>query len=197
MGKMFKGCLTGVGALVLVIIIIVIIVSVTGGDGDESSGDSSNNEGSSEESSASEDGGSEEETYGTGEEVQVGDVTYVVNGMETSGTVGSDGLETEADGTYILVDVEITNNGSEAITVDESYVKLLSDGNTYEPDSEASGYANEDGMGLFLEQINPDSTSSGVIAFDVNEEVAEADDLQAQVQEGILGNNSAKVNLNE
>lgn len=197
MGKMFKGCLTGVGALVLVIIIIVIIVVATGGGGDESSSDSSNNEGSSEESNTSEDGGSEEETYSTGEEVQVGDVTYVINSMETAGTVGSDGLETEADGTFILVDVEITNNGSEAITVDESYVKLLSDGNTYEPSSEASGYANEDGVGLFLEQINPDSTSSGVIAFDVNEEVAEAEDLQAQVQEGILGNNSAKVNLGE
>lgn len=189
MGKMFKGCLTGVGALVLVIIIIVIIVSVTGGGEDDSSGDSSNNEGSSEESNASEDGDSEEETYGTGEEVQVGDVTYVVNGMETSDTAGMEGMESEADGTFIVLDVEATNNGSEAVTLDSTYISLLSDGNTYEADGGNSE--------LFLEQVNPDSTISGEVVFDVNPEVAEADDLQAQLNEGMFGNNSATVNLSE
>ncbi|MDZ5782129.1 DUF4352 domain-containing protein [Marinococcus luteus] len=189
MGKMFKGCLTGVGALVLVIIIIVIIVSVTGGGDEDSSGDGSNNENSSEESNSSGEEESEEQTYSTGEEVQVGDVTYVINGMETSDTAGMEGMESEADGTFIVLDVEVTNNGSEAVTMDSSYISLLSDGNTYEADG-----ANSE---LFLEQVNPDSTISGEVAFDVNPDVAEAEDLQAQLNEGIFGNNSATVNLSE
>ncbi|GEK58328.1 DUF4352 domain-containing protein [Marinococcus halophilus] len=189
MGKMFKGCLTGIGALVLVVIIIMIIVMATGGDGEESSGDSSNNEGSSEESNASEDGDSEEETYGTGEEVQVGEVTYVINGMETASSAGIEGLEEEASGIYIVLDVEVTNNGNEAITMGSSYIKLLNGDNTYEADDFNSE--------LFVEEINPDSTATGDVVFDVNEDVAEAEGLQAQVQEGAFGSNSAKVNLNE
>lgn len=183
MGKMFKGCLTGVGALVLVIIIIVIIVVATGGGGDESSG------GESSESSSGSNGGSEEQTYSVGDEVEVGDVTYVINGMETASSAGIEGLEEEASGIYIVLDVEVTNNGNEAITMGSSYIKLLNDDNTYEADDFNSE--------LFVEEINPDSTATGDVVFDVNEDVAEAEGLQAQVQEGILGNNSAKVNLNE
>lgn len=188
MGKMFKGCLTGVGALVLIIIVIMIIVMATGGSGDESSSDSGNNDGSSEESNASGDGESEE-TYGIGDEVQVGDVTYVINSMENSGTVETDGFEAEAEGTFIALDVEVTNNGSEAITFDSSYISLLSGGNTYDADSGNSE--------LFLEQVNPDSTASGMVLFDVNPDVAETDDLQAQLNEGAFGSNSATVDLTE
>ncbi len=98
-------------------------------------------------------------------------------------------MEQEANGIFIVLDVDVTNNGSEAITMDSSYLSLLSSGNTYDADG-----VNSD---LFLEQINPGSSNSGEVVFDVNPDVAESDDLQAQLNEGMFGSNSAVVNLTE
>lgn len=209
MGKMFKGCMSVIGIVVVIAIIIGVISMATGG-GDSSSSDSSNggneeSSGSSEESadSGSEDSGSsEEETYGTGEEVEVGAVTYVINGMETSDTVGPSVLEETAQDTFVVLDIEFTNNGDEAVTVDSSYLQLLYDGNTYEADSAASISANQNEDGsidspLFQEQVNPGSTVEGQVVFDVTSDVAEADGLQLQMQEGLFGSNTAIVNLDE
>ncbi|RKD73496.1 uncharacterized protein DUF4352 [Sinobaca qinghaiensis] len=179
MKKFGIGCLGLIGILV---IIVIIIVAVSGGD--EASTSNEDGESSSENSSES-----DEEVYSMGEEAQAGDVTYVINNMETANSAGMEGIEQEANGIFIVLDVDVTNNGSEAVTMDSSYLSLLSNGNTYEADA-----ANSD---LFLEQINPDSSNSGEVVFDVNPDVAESDDLQAQLNEGMFGSNSAVVNLTE
>ncbi|WP_018392502.1 DUF4352 domain-containing protein [Bacillus sp. 37MA] len=44
---------------------------------------------------------------------------------------------------FTIVKVSVLNEGNEAITVDSSFFKLLSDGKTYESDSSAAIYANE------------------------------------------------------
>lgn len=205
MKKIGIGCLGIIGIFILLIIIVAVI-----GNGDENSSENNENE----EEQVSEDNqevsgseteeidevetdeeGNEAAVFSSGEVVSVGDIDYTVLSTDTTNTLGSEFANTEASGVYYLMEVEVTNNGSEAVTISDSYVKLLLNGNTYDPDTSASIYANEDGFGLLSEQINPGSTVSGFVGFDVTEEVAEADDLQAQVQEGIFGSNTAIIDL--
>lgn len=78
-----------------------------------------------------------------------------------------------------------TENSNEAITVDSSYFKIVNGENTYEPDTMASSTANEDGLGLFFEQIKPGSSRNTFVVFDITQDVVGSEDKQ--VQSGMLG----------
>jgi hypothetical protein len=59
-------------------------------------------------------------------------------------------------------------------------------GNSYNSDSEAGIYADEDA--LFLEEINPGNTADGVLVFDVPEDVSPS---QLEFQGGIFSEAAA------
>jgi hypothetical protein len=189
------GCLSIIGFIV----VIGIIVAIAGGGGDDSS--STSGSGTDNSNKSEEKASNKEETFNLGDTAEVGAVTYTVDNLETTQSVGPSVLPTETSQQFIVLDVTFKNNGNKAVTFDSSYLKLKNGDKTYEADSTASMSANqsEDGSienSFFLQEVNPDSEISGKVVFEVAPEVAEADGLQLQVQEGIFGSKTGLYNLN-
>ncbi|MEZ0482608.1 DUF4352 domain-containing protein [Planococcus sp. SSTMD024] len=194
MKKVFKiGCLGIIGLVVL-----VIIAAVAFGGGDESSTTSTETDSSAPATETAEK--EEVKVAGIGEEVQVGDATFIINSIETADQVGPSMLPETASGKYVVLDVTYTNGGNEAVMVDTSFFKLKLGEKTYEADAMASisGNQQEDGtiQNAFLaEEVNPDSEVTGKVVFDVNPDVAESEDLQLQVQSGLFGTETGMIDL--
>nr|WP_275431652.1 DUF4352 domain-containing protein [Salinicoccus roseus] len=136
-----------------------------------------------------------DEVVGVGEALTVDGIDFTVNEWYQAESVGSDFMAEEANDTYIVMDVSVVNNGNEAITVDSSYFKIVDGERTYEPDSMASSAANEDDLGLFLEEINPGSSRNAFVVFDVTQEVVDSSEKQVQVQSGFWGTETGLINL--
>lgn len=136
----------------------------------------------------------ETKTHHLGEVVTVGDVSYVVNAKEITTNVGGEFGKT-ANAIYLILDVTVTNNGKKAITVTDSFFKLLKGDIQYEADSAAGIYANPDAK-FFLTELNPENSVTGKVVFDITEETADAPDLQLQVQTGFWGTQKEVISLN-
>ena len=134
-----------------------------------------------------------EASVGIGQVLKVGNVEFTVNGTSTSKNVGGE-YGANSKGTYLLVDVTVTNKGNESITTDTSFFQLLVDGKKFDADGSASIYANEQ-SDFFLEQVNPDVTNQGVVVFDVSDEVIANPDLMLQVQTGFFGTETGTIKL--
>lgn len=134
-----------------------------------------------------------EEIFKIGDTVNVGKVTYVVNSVETATNVGGE-YGQNSKGTYLLVNISVTNNGDEALTVDNSLFKLLNDGKEYDSDSAAGIYANDDSS-FFLESVNPELSLTGYIVFDVSDTVINSSTKQLKVSTGFWGTETELINL--
>lgn len=135
----------------------------------------------------------EEVAYTIGDSVDVGDVTYVVNGIDTATNIGGEWGE-NSKGTFLIIDLTVTNNGDEALSVDNSFFKLLNDNKEFEADSVAGIYANDDDS-FFLASINPELTLTGKIVFDVSDTVIESTTKQLQVSTGFWSTETEVINL--
>lgn len=170
-------------------------------EGTESSEDSSSNEESQsteEETTSNEEATETESTPGVGDYVTVGEVAYTVNEAGTATTVGDEYMQQQANGVYVAIDVTFENNGSEAVDIDSSYMKLKLDGNTYEPDATATSYANTSGgssTDFLYSSVNPGSTLRGYVVYDVAEEVATSPGLRMEAAEGFFGTNTATIDI--
>jgi hypothetical protein len=100
--------------------------------------------------------------------VQAGDFTWKFTDSRTAAFIGSNEyFRKEANGEYIIVDVEVTNTGNKAQILSDSYVKLVDgQGREYSADSTASMYLGNQ-QSLFFEQINPGVSKRGALVFDV------------------------------
>lgn len=141
-----------------------------------------------------------EEVAGIGTALEVGDAVFTLNTMELADQVGPSVLPTKASGKFVVIDVTYKNNGNDAVTLDSSFFKLTRGEKTYESDTMASMSANqgEDGTiqnSFFLQEVNPDMEITGKVVFDLAPDVAVASDLQLQVQTGIFGTETGKINL--
>ncbi|WP_019147686.1 DUF4352 domain-containing protein [Timonella senegalensis] len=132
-----------------------------------------------------------------GDVAEVGDMTYKVTSVKTSKTVGSQYLEEKAKGTYVVVEVDVTNNSNESALISTSFFKLRSGDKTFEADDMASITANssDDLDSFFLEELNPDLTASGIVVFDVSEKVAKAKDNVLVAQTGFWGTQTVDILL--
>ncbi|MCH1625762.1 DUF4352 domain-containing protein [Fredinandcohnia quinoae] len=189
----------------LIVIIIIIALATGGGDDEkvEQKNDdvvTDNNNNNDNDKTKEEPKEEEKKAFGIGEEVKVGDMVYTINKKTTADQVGPSALPEKATGKFIVLDVTLKNNGNEAVTVDSSFFKLLRGEKTYESDSMASMSANQGENGtiensFLLQELNPDSVLSGRVVFDVAPEVADATDLQVQVQTGLFGTETEVINL--
>ncbi|CAM4169137.1 DUF4352 domain-containing protein [Lacicoccus alkaliphilus] len=136
-----------------------------------------------------------EEVVGVGEPLEVDGIEFTVNEWYQADTVGTDFMTSEANDTYIVMEVTVTNNENEAITVDSDFFKIIEGERVFEPDSSASMDANEDDLGLFLEEINPGSSRTASVVFDVTQDVVDSDEKQLQVQSGFWGTQTGIINL--
>ncbi|MFD2839113.1 DUF4352 domain-containing protein [Populibacterium corticicola] len=132
-----------------------------------------------------------------GDVAEAGDMTYKVLSAKTAQSVGESFLAEKAKGTYLVVELEVTNNSNDSSLVTSSFFKLKQGEKVYEADSVASLVANSaDGNDSFLgEDLNPDLTMKGVVVFDVPEKVAKAKDNLLQAQTGFWGTQTVDILL--
>ncbi|MCM1014025.1 MULTISPECIES: DUF4352 domain-containing protein [unclassified Brevibacterium] len=179
--------------LIVIVVVIMLINAINGGGGDttEDTGSTTSQEGSeagsAEENNAEEQPAEENGTegqpaedkaaapaeYGMGDAVAADGWEITVDKVEDGvSTVGSEYLNTKAQGQFVKVSVSVKNTTSEPAFFYEDNIKLGDDkGNAYSSDSEAGLYADEDSI-LFLEEINPGNTAEGVLVFDVPKDVS-------------------------
>jgi hypothetical protein len=93
--------------------------------------------------------------------------TYKVTKVNTTETIGDpDLLGARADGTFVVVSLNLTNNKDETKTFMDSSAKLqTADGKSYETSDKAVMAFGDDS--LLLKDIQPDLTTRGKLAFDV------------------------------
>ncbi|MET3633865.1 DUF4352 domain-containing protein [Streptococcus porcorum] len=138
-----------------------------------------------------------EKTYKVGEVVTVKSVEYTVNGKELTTNVGGE-FGATANDIFLVVDVTVKNNGKKALTISDDFFKLYKGETEYESDSAAGVYANQDSSAnFFYSELNPGSTVTGKVVFDLTEAAANDPELVLQVQTGFWGTQTAKIALNQ
>lgn len=181
------------------LVVIVIAIGGIGGSGsDDSSKDSKSSSSSSEVSQvesakSSESSSSEKATYGIGQDVAVGKLTYKVNSVTTNTNVGGE-YGINAKGVFMIVNISITNNDNKSASISDSSLKIKSNGAEYKADSSAGIYANDAGNSASFSDLNPGTTQTTNIVFDVPQTVV--DDPNAKFEAASLfGLKSELINL--
>lgn len=181
------------------LVVIVIAIGGIGGSGsDDSSKDSKSSSSSSEVSQvesakSSESSSSEKATYGIGQDVAVGKLTYKVNSVTTDTNVGGQ-FGVNAKGVFMIVNISITNNDTKGASISDGSLKIKSNGAEYKADSSAGIYANDAGNSAAFSDLNPGTTQTTNIVFDVPQTVV--DDPNAKFEAASLfGLKSELINL--
>lgn len=102
-----------------------------------------------------------------GDQVNVGKLTYTVNDVKQVATLSNALGEKKTSGQFLVVDVTILNRDKEERFVDSEMFKVKVDDTEYSADAELGSYANEGGLGFFLETINPNIEKQGKIVFEL------------------------------
>lgn len=144
----------------------------------------------------------EEKEYKIGEDVKVGDVLYKINSKETADSVGSEFLNSNPNEKYLILDVTIKNEGKKAITIANDFIKIYKGETEFESDFAATGYANMQKEGgsvtdFMYQKLNPESSITGKVVFDIPESVINDPQTQIQVQTGAWGTQTQKIKLND
>ncbi|MBG6102700.1 hypothetical protein IW249_003114 [Micromonospora vinacea] len=106
---------------------------------------------------------------GIGDKVRGGDFEFTVKSVKCGiAKVGSEFLNTKAQGTFCRVSVTVKNVTKKAHSfhADGSISAQDGSGRKYEVDGEAGIYGNDDGQG-FLDEINPGNSVTANVFFDV------------------------------
>jgi hypothetical protein len=104
-----------------------------------------------------------------GDQIEVGNFSYVINSAKFAKSIGNEFSRQTADGIYLIVNMTFRNNDKEEHTLDNSFFKL-SDENGTEFQSSTEGETALEMSGqetLFLKQCNPHITKSGLLIFEV------------------------------
>ncbi|WP_099354385.1 DUF4352 domain-containing protein [Fredinandcohnia onubensis] len=182
---------------VLAVIIIGVIASGGGEEGTEQASTTPKEEKSIEKDEVkeeeivdTEEPEEEVQTVGIGQPLMVGDVVFTVTGTSTATNIGGE-YGKSSSGEFFILDVVVKNEGKEAITTDSSFFKLKSGDITYEADSEAGIWANEENN-FFLQDVNPGIENKGKVVFDIP---AGTSNLVLQVQTGFWGTETGEITL--
>lgn len=160
----------GLGKKLLIGIGILVILGWLGSKlgGDDASSAAAR---TGESSSAGNESGTAEEYKKVGDQIEVGNFSYIVNSVRFAKTVGSDFAKRTADGIYVIINVTFKNNDNEEHTLDNSFFKLTDEkGTEFSSSSEGETALDmSDQETLFLKQCNPHITKSGFLIFEVPE----------------------------
>jgi hypothetical protein len=105
--------------------------------------------------------------------VRVDALIYRVLSVDTAKTVGNQYTQEKADGTFVIVNLRVRSVKDESATLTDNTIKLsIPDGPEYSADSEGSIAVLLSGSGqaeepFFLRDIQPDTSTTGKIVFDV------------------------------
>ncbi|HDX9579836.1 TPA: DUF4352 domain-containing protein [Bacillus pseudomycoides] len=99
------------------------------------------------------------------------DVKISVGGVETLESVGNEITKEQAQGVFKVLEISVTNNQKDAITLDGNSFKLVDDKGrefTYSTNGQTALAIDNGGkMDFFLKQLNPGLTQEGKIVFDI------------------------------
>jgi len=102
---------------------------------------------------------------GLGDAVRDGKFEFVVTEVETGlSTIGESFSEQEAQGQFVLVHISVTNIGDRAQTLFDNDQVLVDEQGREHSTSSASIWLDE---GLWLDEINPGNSMSGVLLYDI------------------------------
>lgn len=135
------------------------------------------------------------EAVGIGQVANVGDVSYLVNNIETVNSLGSEYFGETAQGVFLLVSVTVSNNGNESLDVSDSFFTLVDGEKTFDSNTMAAIHANENGDSFFVKSINPDLSLTSYVVFDVPQSIIDSSTKQLQVQTGYWGTEKGLINL--
>lgn len=180
---------------------VALAIAAGAGSGTESSTDSgtagaasSGTETSASTSTRSNDGSSKSDGKSgkVGQALTNAGTTYTVTQARATDTIGNPQLlGAKADGTFVVVSLELTNNKDETKTFTDSSAKLkTSDGKKYGTSSDAFMALADDS--LLLKEIQPDLTTRGKLAFDIPPNKLSGSQL---VIEDFFGNGEVTVDL--
>jgi len=104
-----------------------------------------------------------------GEQVEVGNFSYVVNNAKFASEIGNEFSRKKADGVFLIINVTFRNNDKDEHTLDNSLFKLTDEkGTAYESSTDGETALEMSGKEtLFLKQCNPNITKSGLLVFEV------------------------------
>jgi hypothetical protein len=111
----------------------------------------------------------DDKTGVVGQKLTNAGTTYRVTDVRTTKTLGDQeyGMGEKANGTFVVVDLALTNNKDETKTFMDNGAKIVTaDGSKYEADTDASIQLEDS---LMLEDIQPDLTTKGQIGYDIPE----------------------------
>ncbi|MDM5436208.1 DUF4352 domain-containing protein [Bacillus hominis] len=115
-------------------------------------------------------------------------VNIAVGSVESVDSVGGEYLKEKAQGVFKIVEITITNNQKDAITVDSNSFKLVDNKDrefTYSIQAQtAFDVGNGGSSDFFLKQLNPGLSQTGKIIFDVP---ADAQGLVLKARGGMMG----------
>ncbi|CAM2807922.1 DUF4352 domain-containing protein [Paenibacillus sediminis] len=157
----------------LIIVIVVIGVANANGNSDNTAQSTTatekasvDNKGKAEEKA--EPKAEEIKAAKVGQAVEVGKLSITVNKVKKTDKIGdNEFLQKKTDNQFIVLNVSIKNNDSDARTLDSSMFRLKdSKGTEYDPLPDGDMYVNN-GDTLFLAQINPHITKKSNIVFEV------------------------------
>jgi hypothetical protein len=173
------------------LVVLAIAASAASSGGTGSGGASSGSASSSSASSASSSGANGASAK-VGQAVTNAGTTYKVTSAKTTDTIGDPRfLGERADGVFVIVNLELTNNKDETKTFLDSSAKLkTSDGNEYETSDKAVLAFGDDS--LMLKDIQPDLTTHGKVAFEIPPSKVSGSTL---VIEDLYGSGEIKVDL--
>jgi hypothetical protein len=168
---------------------LLIVVAVATSGGESATGDSAGSGNTSSSSASAKTGGKSSKV---GQAVTNAGTTYKVTSVDTTKTLGDPNVfGTQADGVFVVVTLELTNNKDETKTfLDNSSNIVTSDGRSYEPSSDGVMAFGDDS--LMLRDIQPDLPTSGKIAFELPPSKVSGSTL---VIEDLFGSGEIKVDL--
>lgn len=184
MGKIFKfGCLGFIGLIVL-----GAIAAALGGGDDKKETTSSEPKQETQAPAAKEEAKKEEPKKELSKEGESSKVKIAVGSVESIDSVGGEYLKEKAQGVFKVVEITITNNQKDAITVDANSFKLVDNKDrefTYSTQAQtAFDVGNGGSSDFFLKQLNPGLSQTGKIIYDVP---ADAQGLVLKARGGMMG----------
>jgi Domain of unknown function (DUF4352) len=104
-----------------------------------------------------------------GDQIEVGNFIYRVDGVKFRKQLGNDFINETADGVFLIVPISLKNISQESRTLDGSMFKLKDEqGAKYESSSRGTSALEMSGQKtLFLKQCQPNITTSGLLVFEV------------------------------
>ncbi|HDR8076522.1 TPA: DUF4352 domain-containing protein [Bacillus cereus] len=172
MGKIFKfGCL---GVIAIVVIIFIAAVVDNSNDPKEKASTNPKQE-VKKEAPKKEKEAKKEEPKELSKEGESSNVKIAVGSVQTLESVGTEHINEKAQGIFKVVELTLTNNQKDAITLSSNSFKLVDNqGREFSTNSAAQiklNVANGGNSKFLLEKLNPGLSQTGKIVFDVPKDV--------------------------